>query len=207
MANRIFLVLTHADDPNAPYEAQDIVVAASTMVPILWASVFSVDDIYIRTETWSEQEGEDDDESETFEATYPVLMAPRATIWQRATERHAAFLTLFPPRLEPHYQEWLALLEGVQAPYLLVDTQELWAMGAPEEFDRKLHAYVRAFEHHATPDLAALVNQTHSLRFDAANRQVSPIKGQAGHIPYDLRGYYWLRPVPWKEPGIASQGS
>ncbi len=196
MANRIFLALVPALDPNVAIDSDAIAVAASWMFPVLWASVFAVEDIYTRTVRWDtifEAQG-------FTEMSYPILVAPTTTVRARATDRCGLFLDIFPQTLDRYYQEWLDLLGGFEAPYVLVETQELCACyDSPEEFEPALGMHVRAFERTQADDLAALINQTYSMRFDPATRRVSFVDDQQGSLPFDLHGYKWMRPVPWKE--------
>ena len=69
-------------------------------------------------------------------------------------------------------------------------------MMEPEQCDEFLTECVRAFDENRADDWAVLAGQTPNLAFDAASGQVSLV-GEYGL--YDLRGYKWLRPVPWDE--------
>ena len=48
MANRIFLVQAASTDPPDDFGEDDIVVGSGYMFPVLWASVFTPDDIRTR---------------------------------------------------------------------------------------------------------------------------------------------------------------
>lgn len=199
MANRIFLVLTHAPDPNMDYEEDAIVAGASYVLPVLWCVAFSPDDIY-----WRDLNPEDADEAEVKVSdaddepgarSYPVLLTPLNLATQRAHERRPLFFQVFPHILETVYDEWLALLDGIDAPYLLVDTLELWGMMPPEEFEPLLTECVSAFENTDARYWGTLLRQA-AIEFDATTNRVSFDEDKAAFV---LRGYQWLRPVPWTE--------
>lgn len=201
VANRIFLVMLGADDPNADYNSDEqIVVSANYMLPVFWPSLFTAADLYARTvEFWS-----GDVES------YPILLTAREAALRRAIDQRRHFLTVFPPALDEVslaavYDDWLTLLHGIMAPYLFVDTAELWGMYEDTpQFEAFLEASVRAWEEDDAAGWDLLINQTYCLRFDPESRRVSYVASQRGDLRFDLHGYEWLRPVPWEDPGDAN---
>lgn len=197
MANRIFLVLTHAPDPTVDYEEDAIVAGASSVLPVLWCVAFSPDDIYWRDLNLEDADGAEvsDEDDEASACAYPVLVTPLRLAIQRTYERRPLFFQVFPHVLKTVYDEWLALLDGIDAPYLLVDTLELWGMMPPAEFELLLTECVSAFENMDARYWGALLRQA-AITFDAATNRVSFDEDKVAFV---LRGYQWLRPVPWTE--------
>jgi len=115
MANRAFLVLAYADDPNAVYDDLDarIAAAANSMLPVLWFSAFSQHDVYWRTLASDNiedrrEKGRDDeqrDDGDDNVGAYPVLLAPVEEARRRARERKALFLARFPSSLDSVYDD------------------------------------------------------------------------------------------------------
>ncbi len=190
MANRVFLALTYADDPESAYDDDAIVAAANYMLPILWCAAFAPDDIAWRTVA------ADDDDNDTIPQTYPILLAATDVVRRRARDRRDLFFRAFPPTLEGVYADWLALLDGVDAPYLLVDTVDVWGMGAPDAFAADLSACVATFENDDPRYWSALLGQA-NITWDPIVKRMA---FDDAAMPILLRGYEWFRPVPWAEP-------
>lgn len=194
MANRVFLVQCRSGDPSALDTKEDeVVVAASYILPVLWCSLYTRSDIHTRIEQWDDPFGRLADEQGFV--SYPILLTSIERAKQRAIEKRPIFFEHFSSDAEIVYDEWLELLHGLEKPYLRVDTGELWSMGTPEEFDEFLAGCVRVFEENRPEDWAMLTGQTPYLEYNPATQQVTIGANGA----YALRGYEWLRPVPWKE--------
>jgi hypothetical protein len=88
------------------------------------------------------------------------------TAQERTLARKQMIFDYLPFSLEHHFAEWCALLAAVEAPYIVVNPVELWAMSWPGLHDHELAACVRAFEENQPEDWAVLINQTASMRFD-----------------------------------------
>jgi len=119
------------------------------------------------------------------------------TARQRARERKALFLVRFPSSLESVYDDWLALLDGIDTPYLLMEAAELWSMGEPAEFEILLDTCVRAFEDDDPRDWAVLLGQTASMDYNIITEHVLFLDDRT--VTIELHGYEWMRPVPWLE--------
>lgn len=199
MANRAFLVQMAAPDPDGAYDTDAIVGAASYMLPVLWCAAFSPDDIawciVPELEDEDHEEDESDEEDDRTGPTYPALLAATDAVRQRARDRRALFLRAFPCTLEGVYADWLALLDGIDAPYLLVDTLEVWGMDTPDVFEADLIECVAAFENDDPRYWSVLLRQA-TIAWDP-NAHMMTFDNAA--IPVLLRGYEWLRPVPWVE--------
>jgi crotonobetainyl-CoA:carnitine CoA-transferase CaiB-like acyl-CoA transferase len=161
--------------------------------------VFSVNDIRNVSAPREEYGDEGEyEEAEAGEALIPRFVTSTKTATRRARERKPRFLEVFPSECEHIYEEWVALLEGIDAPYLHLLTDELWAMD-PEDFAVKLRAWLQAFEQNRADDWAALLQQV-DIAFDPVTGRASLMEGEtAREIGVALRGYRWLRPVPWSE--------
>lgn len=94
------------------------------------------------------------------------------------------------------YDEWLGLLAGIDAPYVLVETADLWGMTDPTTFEAFLVACARTFEDDDPRDWAVMLDQTVSMHFDVLTEH---IYFEDRNPAPDLRGYEWVRPVPWLE--------
>ncbi len=112
MANSAVLLLGYHDDPdlNQRDPRTDIVVEARSILPVLWCSVFTVDDI--RMYPVETTEGE--------RAVCPMLITPSDKARLRSLERGARFADVFPATLQAIYQKWVDLLNGIEAPCLML---------------------------------------------------------------------------------------
>ncbi len=195
MANRVFLAFANSDDPDVGYDADDIVAAANYMLPVLWCAAFSSNDIAWRDLPRDAYDADDDGEDEPRVVAYPILYAELDAVKRRAGERRAPFFRVFPRWLETVYDQWLVLLDGIDASHLLVDTLELWGMMKPDEFEALLIECVSAFKNDEPRYWSQLLHQA-SIELDVSNEDVS---FDVDAIPYLLRGDGWLRPMPWEE--------
>ncbi len=192
MANVALLLLGYHDDldTNQHDPRTDIVVEASYILPVLWCSVFTIDDI--RQYPVESDQGE--------QTVCPMLITPSDEARRRALERRARFADVFPATLQGMYQEWLALLNDIEAPYLMLSMVEIWGMDDDHaSFDAFLAASLRAFETNAADDWGELLGQFPSMSYDAHSNRVSVVEGYEDYPRHDLYGYRCMRPVPWTE--------
>lgn len=191
MAHYVLLINCDSNDPSAPFTEKDELVAeAKYMLPILWCSLYAQEDICTRIDHWSEQRIDGTEEQHV--ASYPVLLTSLETAQRRAIERRAVFFAHVPARLDNMYNEWVRILDGLVAPFLRVNTGELWSLMKPEVFDEMLRQCVRAFEENRLEDWRTLIEQAPHLEFDPATRQVSLIGEYAAHDMYG--SYLGLKP-------------
>jgi hypothetical protein len=117
MGDLAILVLNQSGDPNEERVSESIAAAANYFYPVLWWSIFSFDDIVSRTEhDWEDEHGN------SVAVTFPSLFTSLTLAKRRATARQRLFFSYFPITLQPIYQQWLTLLEGIDAPYLQMNT-------------------------------------------------------------------------------------
>jgi hypothetical protein len=201
MANRVFLMLNLSGDPNEEYASEAVAAGASYCYPVLWWSLFSCADIVLRTEDW------EDDEGNSVPVSFPCPITTLTAARKRAVVRQRLFFSYFPQTVEPIYQQWLTLLEGIDAPYLQINTGEVWGMSEPERSNAEITTYVRAFENGHVTDWIALLKQMH-IEWNPAMRQIAyrsldrhyrDLTEAEAEIGYRLRGYEWERPVPWQD--------
>jgi len=194
MANRAMLYLNRSGDPNYEYsERTDVLVAASYCIPVLWCSVFAPEDIVWCDARFDPNELEEDID---YEMSFPGRLTPLAKARERAKAHRSYFFEFFPDYLNALYDQWFRLLHDAEAPYLQIDTQDIWAMyESTLQFTAKLNTFVRAFEHR---DLAALRELLHEvdIQLDLETKQV---QFDEKNIQYYLRGYAWARAVAWKD--------
>jgi len=201
MANRAFLMLNLCGDPDEEYASETVAVAASYCYPILWWSLFSQADIVLRTENW------EDDEGNPVPVSFPCPITSLTIARKRAKARQRLFFSYFPRTVEPIYQQWLTLLDGIDAPYLQIHTGDVWGMSEPERSNAEITSYVRAFDGGDVEDWIALLGQVH-IEWDPATRQLTyrsldrhyrELTEVEAEIGYRLRDYDWERPVPWQD--------
>jgi hypothetical protein len=208
MANRTFLMLNLSGDPNEEYASEAVAVGASYCYPVLWWSLFSPPDIVLRTEEW------EDDEGDPVPVSFPCPMTSLAIARKRARARQSLFFSYFPRTLEPIYQQWLTFLDGIDAPYLQLNTGEVWGMSEPQRSTAEITIYVRAFDEGYVDDWVKLLDQV-QINLDRETRAVSCVVGEfkdgeyvhrelSGKeidevMGYRLLGYSWERPVPWDD--------
>jgi len=189
VAAQVFLVGSEADDPNVRYDGAGPIVAVSTYVlPVFWCGAFSTDDMRARRRSGAGA-GADRDA-----ASYPVLLTSLAEAKKRAVWRGPLVFAYLPASLEHVYDEWLALLDSIDAPYILVDTLELAGLD-PVELSQRLSSCVRAFEQDRLDDWDELLGQA-GINLESAARDVSFDDDDPAAIARHLRGDTWVRPVP-----------
>ena len=220
MPNRAYLALTQSGDPNDEPTAATILVAASACYPVLWWNIFARDDITVRTDQW------EDDDGNPVPVEVPTLITTKEKAISRALARRRLFYSYFPTKVEQYYHQWTALLEGVDAPFIQLFTDEIAAMSEPirlppdidryeREFQR-VETFVRAFTYEAIDDWVKLLGQV-QIKLHRETRALTYVEGEFkdGYreyvyrelsereidevIGYRLRGYSWERPVPWDE--------
>jgi hypothetical protein len=210
MANRAFLMLNLSGDPNEVYTSESVAVGASACYPVLWWSLFSQADIEPRTEEW------EDDEGDPVPVSFPCPMTSLTIARKRAKARQRLFFSYFPRTIELIYQQWLTLLEGIDAPFLQINTGEVWGMSEPERSNAEIMTYVRSFDEGRVDDWMKLLGQV-QIRLNPETRTLTYVQGEYKDnyreyvyrelseteidevIGYRLRGYSWERPVPWDD--------
>jgi len=196
MANRSFLVLNHSGNPSEEWSSEHVIVAASWIMPVLWFSLFRPDDRMTRTEQWIDDDADEDAEDVHYhDVGYPALLTRTKIAQQRAITGRHTFVTFFPERLARYYDQWVVLLSNLDAAYVMLDIGELWAMGAPDYFDRLLDSCSKTFAHQQRPDWVTLCEQS-GMKMDAQSGAVVFEEEAIGHCLY---GYWWERPVPWRQ--------
>jgi hypothetical protein len=201
MANRAFLMLNFSGDVNEAFTSEAVAAGASSLYPVLWWSAFSPADLMLRT-----VEGEDED-GDPAQFSFPCPLTSLAVARAHAIARRPFFFSYFPETAAPIYQQWLALLDGIDAPFLSINTGDIWVMSEPEQSNAEIASYSRAFEDGQLEDWIALLRQVH-IELDPATRQIiyrsldrhrQELPELEAQIGYRLRGYGWERPVPWKD--------
>jgi hypothetical protein len=199
MANRSFLLVSSSPDPDANFESADV-VAASWRLPLLWFSLFDISDIYQSTLSRCDDEEEDptidNGDDLPLITTYPVLITTTAVALKRTQLRRTIFFSHAEQALQPLYDRWITLIMGVEAAYLHLQGDEIWSMGAPEQYDKYLQAGLQAFSANA-PDGWSHLCWEHGISFDRDTQQISFGDHDVEHVLY---GYWWERPVPWPYP-------
>ncbi len=194
MANRAYLLLNWSGDPSEDFDDDIVAAGASYFYPILWCSIFSLRDL-MTTVRPLDPENEDDT------ITYLSLHAPLYVARERAIQRKTQLLDWFPRTIEPFYQQWLDLLAGIDAPFIQLDTGEIWSMSNDERSERELRTYIRAFEEDQQNDWLALLEQA-QIKVDTDTKQVifnAEDEEERYEMGYRLRGYGWMREVPWDD--------
>jgi len=126
VAAQVFLVGSETDDPNARYDGAGPIVAVSTYVlPVFWCGAFATDDMRARHRSGTNAG------AGMGAASYPVLLTALAEAKKRAVWRRPLVFEYLPASLEQVCDEWLALLDSIDAPHILVDTLELAGLLAP----------------------------------------------------------------------------
>lgn len=195
MANQSYLYMSDSSEPFTDGIPEHQIVAAGRYVmPIFWFTAFVVADIY---DAVYDMVNEDTDEEEGVPVA--VLRTTKDLAIQRAIGRRDSCFRILPDSLQPIYDQWLALLEGLELPHLHLETSELWMMGPDEPYDDFLGTCVRAMEEFREEDWDVLFSHT-SINFDPQTRRVSASEKYGEDIvPYLLHGHSWIRPVPWDE--------
>jgi len=156
----------------------------------------------------------EDDEGNPVPVSFPCPMTSLTIARKRARPRQRLFFSYFPRTVEPIYLQWLTLLDGIDAPYLQINTGDVWGMSEPERSNAAIMTYVRAFDEGHVDDWVKLLGQV-QIKLDRETRTLTYVEGEFKNgyreyvyrelsekeidevIGYRLRGYSWERPVPW----------
>ncbi len=189
MVGRVFLVGSEADDPSVRYDDERIVAVSDYALPVFWCGAFSTDDLRACRRSGTNAG------ANTGTTSYPVLLTSLAEAKKRAIWRRPVVFEYLPASLQPVYDEWLALLDGVDAPYILVDTLGLAGLLDPVELGQLLASCVRAFEQDRLDDWDELLGQA-GINLESVARDVSFDDDDPAAIARRLRGDRWVRLVP-----------
>jgi hypothetical protein len=143
---------TSSGKPN--YKETDILAWGKSNIPILWMTLFTAGDI--RT-------------LETEEGDLPSPVTSSATAKARWAERKGLIAGVFPHNPD-EIAIWDGLLARVQAPYVKVDVDELWAMD-PDGFEEELRRSLNWFESQSADDFRELLANA-SVEYDATSRTI-----------------------------------
>ncbi|MEO0476785.1 MAG: hypothetical protein AAF085_12585 [Planctomycetota bacterium] len=188
MANRSFLVANASNTPaefgeegQLNYGEDEILVAASYGVPVLWLVLFNEADI---------RQHEIDGET----ISSPVIETKLAL--ERFKRRRSLLESTF-SNYTMAIEEWSQLLNSLSEPHIKIDGIEIWEMG-PEEYEEKLVAAIRWFETNDGNDFDQLLQVT-GLPYDKASASIESGSYAPETIHNGLRGYVWTRSVPWSD--------
>jgi hypothetical protein len=195
MANRSYLYISEYAEPYTDGIPEDQIVASGKyIIPVLWFTAFAASDIFQAI-----YDMEDEDTGEELEVPVAALRTTTDLALQRALACRAACFGILPDSLRTVYDDWLALLQGLERPYLFVELSELWMMKADEPYDDFLSTGVRAMDDFRLEDWQVLFDHA-GIIYDPATRNVSgPTEYREDVVPYLLCGHSWIRRVPWEK--------
>jgi hypothetical protein len=214
MANRAYLSLSHQGLPDVEPTAETIIVASSACYPPLWWSIFDTSSIFVRTAIWEDKEGS------PVNTEVPILIVPTEKALDLALNRRDLFFSYVSRTYLTIYDQWMELLRGVDAPFIMLFTDEIAAMDEPvslainrERYEKEFQhvaVFVRAMEQGNLDDWIKLFRQV-QIDLHPKTRELTFLKWEKGayqklsgeeqeiqqEIAYRFLGYYWERPVPW----------
>ena len=149
------------------------------MIPALWCSIFTEPDIPHH-------------EFQGFHIPAPTVETQVAR--ERFAQRRSVLESTF-SNFTQVIDEWANLLNGVSERYIKIDATEIWDMG-PEEFEEQFPAAIRWFDSQADSDFDQLVLIAGFEYDSSASIIITDALDIAGN---HLRGYEWVRAVPWDD--------
>lgn len=178
MPNRSYLVGTNSSNAGDGYDAdQDVLAAATSVIPLLWFSIFDESDVQYVSEG---------------DRRMPSLVTSTEVALRRLKERQPAIKRALPDNVK-QFTAWKKLIAKAPHKFIKVDGSEVWSL-SPEEYESSLLPAVRWFSSNDADDLKALesLSQTQS---ETVRRSIR----FPWHSKHDLHGVQWVREVPWDE--------
>ena len=161
--------------------AEDAMLAGNYSIPILWLSMFGVDDMTVWPSTI---EAED----------YTALFASTSECLDRSRIRVEQWSAAWPTMFAEIGPKWIAFLESIDAPFLGVWTEEISGMSGDEEFASELESYLGGLDAATSEGFTAALRQSY---FDVVAG--SPIDVAAtDDVGVIAAGYEWGVVPPWK---------
>jgi hypothetical protein len=180
MANRTLLPALDSTDPPAELDGMhpvDALLAANYSVPILWLSLFDVDDLV----TWP---GSSDS------SPFTTVARIRSTCIERSRTRVDNWSRWWPDVFQDMSERWLGYIGAVEKPILAVWTEELSEMTGDEQWADDLRAYLSGLDHPGSAGFRKALAQSY---LDLTEKGLEPI----GAVGLVTAGYAWGRPAPW----------
>ncbi len=179
MANRAYLV-NHAESEPVTLENPkgEWHLGANYQLPVLWLSLFTVDNL-----TDADVTVEDDEGNEST-AKVSCFMSSVKTAKETYHSRKQRIAQILPESCHQYIEEWEAYLDQkFSGPNIQIEMSELWMMFEPDEFRPFLQRLQEAFESDLHEDWEELLNQANVQDSDVAK--------------YGIRGYDWDCEMGW----------
>ena len=188
MSNRTYLVAHQGSGFAEKYDADtEILAGASYCVPLFWLSLFTHESLVrVRTEV-------ENADGATVVAEVPHLVVAAAAGRRMTEERMDGLLSILPAAASSSALEWKALCGTLQDETLQVDCSELWMMD-PDGFGQALRKALAALDEPKGLGLAPL-SELVGLAIDQPLIKLAC--DLAEDLPLHLRGYAWVRKVPF----------
>lgn len=188
MANRAYLVQCDALDPGSgQLNDADVLLAADHAIPFLWLSLFTSRDVKRRKTTVESFLGR------AKHVTLPIPVASTEKALGRVERLDNVLMGVVPFPLLRILREWWLLVSTIQKPFIRIETEEVWAMD-PDNFSSDLASRLQAFTPKDHYRLTETLQGTPGFASEVSAQGTDQELQQA---VLALRGYEWVRPVPW----------
>jgi hypothetical protein len=170
-----------SDAPPTAASADEALLASNYSIPILWLSMFGIDDVTMWRSTLEPED-------------YAGLFAPTTECLARSRTRVARWSATWPTVFADIGRMWIAFLESIDTPFLGVWTEEISGMSGHEEFVGELEGYLGGLDDSGSEGFVAALRQSY---FDVLPG--SPIEvGATDDLGVIAAGYEWDLVPPWK---------
>jgi len=190
VSNRTFLLsLANPFEELPPETPVSPVCAASYMIPLAWLSLFTSNDIKVRTVTSEENEP----------IQYEILSCSKSTALERSKAQWAKIEMVLNTGQET-YSKFAKFLLSLPGEFLAVETGELWMMYDPNGFKKDLESWLATlssdpFGKSGLFRLKKKLSPKWSSLLAQADIHLDP---QRNIEPSSIVGYSWEQPVPWE---------
>ncbi|MBL9165463.1 MAG: hypothetical protein JNL18_22245 [Planctomycetaceae bacterium] len=168
----------NSSDAGSSYDAdRDILAAATSLIPLLWLSIFEESDLQHVVEDGNR---------------IPAMLTTVQLAKDRLKARQAILKRALPENTK-QLTEWKKLISKIPHKFVTVDGLEVWGLD-PESYEASLVPAVRWFSSNAADDLEAL----QSLSETQSQLRRKSIKFP-WHSKHNLHGHKWVREVPWDD--------
>jgi hypothetical protein len=186
VANRTLLLVTDSANPPG-YEPKEGLLGANYSVPILWLSLFTVDDLV----SWPSTV---DSGSE-----YAAVLGRRHQCITRSRRRFLEWSRLWRP-FEELGRAWMGFLERCPGEFISIWTEELaWMYESVDQWSETFSSWLNALDNPRGQDFTDVMEQSY-LTVDSSGELIGMTESPLGLL---AGGYSWSAQAPWPENGNA----
>lgn len=190
MANRSYLICTSSNYSYDSLNQDQVLCAASYMIPIFWYMLFEEKDLHLASVPCDAGEP-------NFE--YSILSASKVKALSLAKSRLPKVIQLFGEKISEVFYVWLSHIEGISETTIVLETCELAMMSDLAAYKNEVEQHISAF--YANPISTQgffKTKDTLNLNWKSMLEQAEISNTATMPDVYKLCGYSWVKDVPWE---------